>query len=236
MIITALYDIYDNPEKVEYYVALFQDIISADIPLIVFTDPSLIHLFDNHTVNRPKIIALPLNEFELYSIAMSYKGELPSSRNIDKDTQEFFALMNTKIEFVYKATQITPSEQTYIWIDFGILKIIKDCTAFINRLRIASDRVFDKITIPGCWNYGCHVDYNNVNWRFCGGVFIIPNRLVENFYQQSKNKLTEICTLPNRGLTWETNLWYLIELDGMRKHIDWYLADHNDTILRNFSR
>lgn len=236
MIVTALYDIYNNPERVEYYVGLFQDIINAGLPLIVFTDPSLIHLFDNHNAQGLKIIALPLSEFELYSIAMFYKGELPNSRNVVKDTQEFLALMNTKIEFIYKATQITPSEETYIWIDFGILKIIKDREAFINKLRIANERTFDKITIPGCWNYGCHVDYNNVNWRFCGGVFIIPSKLVSNFYHQSIVKLTEICVLPNRGLTWETNLWYLIELDGAWKYIDWYLADHNDTILRDFSQ
>jgi len=235
MIVTALYDIYNNPEKVEYYVDLFQNIVESGLPLIVFTDPSLIHLFDNHTIHF-KIISLPLNEFELYSIAMSYKGDLPSSRNVVKDTQEFLALMNTKIEFIYKATQIMPSDETYIWIDFGILKIINDRAAFINKLRIANERVFDKITIPGCWSYGCNLKYDNVNWRFCGGVCIIPNKFVNDFFQKSKESLTEICSLPNKKLTWETNVWYMIELAGAHEYIDWYSADHNDTILKDFSQ
>jgi hypothetical protein len=235
MIVTALYDIYNTPEKIDYYIGLFQDIIDAGLPLTVFTDPSLIHLFDNHTIHF-KIIAIPLNEFELYSTAMAYAGELPNTRTVTKDTQEFLALMNTKVEFIYKARQITPLEETYIWIDFGILKIIKDKAVFINKLRVANGRIFNKITIPGCWNYGCSVNYNNVNWRFCGGVCIIPNRFVDIFYQHSKAKLAEICTLPNRGLTWETNVWYMIELDGGHEYMDWYFADHDDTILRDFSQ
>jgi hypothetical protein len=59
---------------------------------------------------------------------------------------------------------------------------------------------------------------------------------VSNFYQKSRDKLTEICTLPNRGLTWETNVWYMLELDGAREYIDWYSGDHNDTILKDFSQ
>ena len=42
-----------------------------------------------------------------------------------KDTKEFFALMNTKIEFIKKAAEIVDNN-TFVWVDFGILKIINN--------------------------------------------------------------------------------------------------------------
>jgi hypothetical protein len=236
MIVTALYDIYNNPDKLQYYVDLFKDIANSGLSIIVFTDPSLEHLFADIPKNVTVYVE-SLRYFVLYSIAMSYTGELPLNRNHPKDTQEFLALMNTKVEFMRKAFSIINSEDdTYIWIDFGILKIITDRDAFINKLRIANARKFDKITIPGCWNYGYTVNYDNVQWRFCGGVIIIPLSKVEPFFEKSKIYLLEACTMPNKKLTWETNIWCLLELEGERDNIEWYQADHNDSILRDFSQ
>jgi hypothetical protein len=235
MIVTSFYDIYNNPDKLKYYTDLFQDITKSGLPIVLFTDPSLLYLF-NDLPNNVHIYAISLTEFQLYSIAMSYSGELPINRNHPKDTREFLALMNTKIEFIWRAMTDLPRDDTYIWVDFGILKIIKDRDVFINKLRIANERTFDKIIIPGCWNYGCSVNYDNVNWRFCGGIIIIPFSKVEPFFEKNKTCLLEACTTSNRKLTWETNIWYLIELGGERDNIEWYAGDHNDSIMRDFSQ
>jgi hypothetical protein len=236
MIVTALYDIYNNPDKLQYYVDLFKDIANSGLSIIVFTDPSLEHLFADIPENVI-VYAESLRYFVLYSVAMSYTGELPATRNHSKDTQEFLALMNTKVEFMRKAFSIVNCEDdTYIWIDFGILKIITDRDAFITKLRIANAHKFDKITIPGCWNYGHAVDYDNVNWRFCGGVIIIPYSKLISFYEKSCRCLLKVCNTPDRKLTWETNIWHLLEIEGERDNIDWYFADHNDSILRDFSQ
>ncbi len=57
---------------------------------------------------------MPLTEFELYSIAMSYKGKLPAVRNEAKDTQKFLALMNTKIEFIMRADVSLHQSKTHM--------------------------------------------------------------------------------------------------------------------------
>jgi hypothetical protein len=231
MLVTSYYDIYNKPEGLLYYKKLFDELAFSGLPVIVFTDPSLEHNFSDYP-ETIKIISVPLKDFELYSIAMDYNGELPNNRNVNKDTKEFLALMNTKIEFVAKASrEIELVDDTFIWIDFGILKIIHNKDAFINKLKIINNTVFDKITIPGCWNIGTHLSMDSVNWRFCGGLFIIPRKHIDTFCTKSKNVLTYLCTEPEKKLIWETNVWNIIEYHTFRDIIHWYKGDHNDTIL-----
>jgi hypothetical protein len=231
MIITSYYDIYNKPERLNDYMKLFDDIAFSGLPIILFTDPSIIEKF-NHYPNTIKIVGIPLQTFELYKLAYSYNRELPNQRTTTKDTKEFLALMNTKIEFILRASEIS-KDDTFIWIDFGILKIIQNKIRFINKLKIINDLQFNKIRIPGCWGFGHPFSVDTVNWRFCGGLFVIPRKLIQDFYHHSKNVLNDFCSQLSYKLTWETNVWTIIEMFAMKDQIDWYFADHNDTILLN---
>jgi hypothetical protein len=231
MIVTSYYDIYNKPDKFIQYMDLFYDIGISGIPIIVFTDPSIVKKFRIFPPSV-KVIGIPLETFELYSTAISYNGELPNSRNTSKDTKEFLGLMNTKIEFIVKASDIC-NDETFIWVDFGILKVVKNTEQFINTLQNINEMTFDKITIPGCWEIGKNFSVNQVNWRFCGGLLIIPRKHIQMFFNHSKNVLNDFCTLPIYKLTWETNIWYIIELHRCKNEIEWYHADHNDSILLN---
>jgi hypothetical protein len=234
MLVTCYYNIYGRPDTDNYYLELFKDLGMSGIPITVFTDPSLVHLF---SIFPPSVtvIGKSLNDFELYSIGMNYKGELPFNRSASKDTKEFLSLMNTKTEFVSKAAALNFTTHlktdTFIWIDFGILKIVKNKEVFLQKLREINDRIFDKITIPGCWKFGMGHNINNVHWRFCGGLFVIPRIYIDIFNNHHKNVLIDFCTMPQYKLTWETNIWYIVELCSANDIIDWYSADHNDTIL-----
>jgi hypothetical protein len=42
--------------------------------------------------------------------------------------------------------------------------------------------------------------------------------------------------MPIYKLTWETNVWTTIEFCAERANIQWYFADHNDTIVLNIDR
>ena len=53
------------------------------------------------------------------------------------------------------------------------------------------------------------------------------------FYDHSKNVLTDFCTMPIYKLTWETNVWSVIEYCAERDHMVWYAADHNDSMIMN---
>jgi hypothetical protein len=228
MFITSLYDLYGNPEAMRSYLELFRPLAESGLPFLVFTDPSLLPLWDVYPNIR--IIPLPLSECELYQIGMAYQGDLPTHRHPTKDTKEFFSLMNTKIEFLQKSARLT-EDSTLIWLDMGILKIATNKERCIEHLRALHASTFEKITIPGCWSHMPACDVNRVNWRFCGGLLIIPRRFLSSFYDHSKNVLTDFCTLPIYKLTWETNVWSVIEYCAEKENIAWYQADHNDSMI-----
>jgi hypothetical protein len=89
------------------------------------------------------------------------------------------------------------------------------------------------ITFPGCWpklekTKECDI-LNAVHWRFCGGFLMIPYDKIEVFYQHVKTVLTDCCTLPMYTLTWETNVWAVVEMFSGEK-IKWYQANHDDSL------
>jgi len=231
MIITCYYDIYNSPQKMSEYMTLFDDIATSGLSVILFTDPSLTNKF-SHYPNTIKVIGLPIETFELYRMGMAYKGNLPSQRNNIKDTPEYLSLMNTKVELVLRGSELC-SDDTLVWIDYGILKLIKNRPRFINKLKIINELKFSKIKIPGCWGQGQPFSVDSVNWRFCGSLFVSPRNLIQEFFQHSKNVLSDFCKLPCYKLTWEVNVWVIVEMYGMKEQIDWYFADHNDTLLLN---
>lgn len=227
MIVTCYYDIYNKPENFSKYIELFSTLANSGIPIILFTTPDITVTFPN-----VRVIHVALETFELYSIGMKYNGALPPNRDPKKDTREFLSLMNTKIEFIAKAAELV-EDDTFMWIDFGILKIVHNTNRFINKLRSINEQKFTNITIPGCWGFGVPFSVDNVNWRFCGGFFVIPRHHIQTFYGHSKNVLTDFCTLPQYKLTWETNVWYIIEYCAAKSIITWYFADHNESIVLN---
>jgi hypothetical protein len=229
MFVTAFYPIHSDT-SFQFYFDLFYDIGMSGIPIIVFTDSSYMSYF-NVFPSSVTVIYIPIESFELYRIAMNYKGTLPSGANPQKDTQKYLALMNTKIEFIWYAVHFCPNYTTYTWIDFGILKIIQDRTTFINKLKTIESSTFQKITIPGCWEYGRPFNVDTIHWRFCGGIIIIPKEYVDRFYQHSKNVLIDFCTSSMYKLTWEVNIWTVIEFCAEKDSIQWYSADHNDSIV-----
>jgi len=224
MFVTCYYDIYNKPENFDLYSQWFHTV--TEFPMILFTDPSLVSKFNFPMVT---VVGIPLETFELYSIAHKYNVELPSHRSELKDTKDFLALMNTKIEFIKRASEMV-EDDTFIWIDYGIFKIIKNRELAFDKLKQIQNMKYTHITIPGCWDAGLHYSNDSVYWRFCGGFFVIPRHHIDTFYDYSKNVLTDLCT--QHKLTWETNIWYMIE---QKTHgiIQWYSADHNDSIILN---
>lgn len=232
MLVTCYYDIYGKPEKFMEYLSLFYDLGISGIPITLFTDPSLVYKF---RIFPPSVtvIGIPLIDFELYSTGMAYDRDLPSSRSTGKDTKEFFSLMNTKIEFVKKASERWPERDTFMWIDFGILKIVKNTERFINKLAEIGNHSYTKMIIPGCWSIGRTFSVEQIHWRFCGGFFVIPRHYIPSFYKHSATVLNDFCSMPIYKLTWETNVWTTIEFCAEQANIQWYFADHDDTIVLN---
>jgi hypothetical protein len=233
MLVTCYYDIYQKPQRFYEYLDLFYDLALSGLPILLFTDPTLapkFRLFSH--LPTVQVVPLPLSDLVLYQQAMSYQGALPSHRTPEKDTKEFYALMNSKTEFIHRALGHTQDE-TLIWIDYGILKIVKNRERFLNKLREVNETRFHKWTLPGCWGFGRTLHVDSIHWRFCGGFFVMPRGLADLFYEHSRNVLKDFCSLSQYKLTWETNVWTVIEACAERGRMDWYFADHNDTIVLN---
>jgi hypothetical protein len=232
MYVTCYYDIYNNPEKKSLYLTYFKDLANSGVPIVLFTDTTLLSFFECLPSNV-QVIPLDVTTCEMYQIAMAYTGELPLERNPEKDTKEFFCLMNTKVEFIKKAAELFPKLHTFMWIDFGIMKLVKDSGAFLNKIKEISEKTFTRMAIPGCWEHDCQFYLDSGYWRFCGSFAIFPRADILRFYNHNKSTLTDFCTIPHYKLTWETNIWHIVSHYNEKANIDWYFAYHDESMLLN---
>jgi len=96
------------------------------------------------------------------------------------------------------------------------MKIFKNPERCLNKLREVEKQFFTKITAPSCWSFGRTMSVDQIHWRFCGGLIIVPSELINEFYNHSTGVLRDFCTMPQYKLTWETNIWSLVELFAMK--------------------
>lgn len=151
-----------------------------------------------------------------------HRRRLPRFRNPKKDTINYLCLMNCKAEMLNIAKSYAETGHL-CWIDSGIVKVtegpVKDRLERLSLLHYPDNGV----VIPGCHsNFLAKRDM--VNWRFCGGIVIIPCIMTELFYllnreQDRKSSLA----------TWEVNIWALLEKEVPRI-FRWYKGDHDNTI------
>lgn len=233
MFVTCLYDIYNIPEKIVDYIKYFESLAESGIKIHVYTDPKLAPFFSKF-IDNVKIIPLPLKYVEIFQIGMTSSTELPDNRSKEKDTKEYFSLMNSKIEFVLKSMNVCEDE-TMAWIDFGILKLCKNPQLCCKLLKKIENIKFDKLYIPGSWNQDAGLFMNSVHWRFCGSFVIGPRSLFKTFFEDTKKTFLDGIDKYNL-LIWETNIWCSVEFCGGNKYINWYKASHNDTMILNLIR
>jgi glycosyltransferase involved in cell wall biosynthesis len=203
--------------------------VKTGIPCILFLDKELSHWTERlkEFTNITVIADRTLEEFPTAKLFPREQTKLPETRNMEKDTYDFLILMNNKLDFLNEALTIAKTD-TIGWVDFGISKIIKnDRETFYTRLH--NVRVSDqRILLPGCTEQQDSVNVNHVHWRFCGGLFFGKKDVVKQFYEESKQVLTELAA--QNQLTWEVNVWAMVEKRN-QSLFEWYKADHNDSMV-----
>jgi hypothetical protein len=224
--VTSLYSVREDylPTLYQYFQQLLPHIRA---PLYVFTDRDIPFAMPDHV----HVLMEPLDSFETYQKILGFPGtRLPCRRNAEKDTTEFMALMNTKVEMMWRALPYIPNATHIAWIDAGILKITKDA----GRVKAAFQRQMDvtwpptKIAVPGCWASPAPPSSDSICWRFCGGFLVLPTSLLAPFYRA-------ICAMLEAWLAaghvaWEVNIWAALEWDEPA-WFAWWAADHNETML-----
>lgn len=220
--VTAFYTLYTEPrgydEPDDKYLEYFETFLKFGYTTILFYDPS--HKRWLETLKQYKNLTI-VDTVTFDDLKLNKPKELPATRNEKKDTFEYLVLMNSKTEFVQRASEIA-STDNLAWIDFGITKLLRDPVTAYNRLkhvRIPEN----KVLIPGCIERR-PVGLDNINWRFCGSLFFCNKTTIAQFH----SLVTKILTHQQKN-TWEVNMWALTE-QANPDLFQWYKGDHNDSI------
>lgn len=226
--VTAIYKDATGASEQEV-LASFIPFIHSNMQISVFTDYENL---DTLCIT-PNIRFLKVPKQELYAYKQTIFS-LPEARNPKKDTADYIQIGLSKSEFVRNVHAIQKSD-VYVWFNYDILSLSSNLQTMIARMERAVDSFRcepNKILVPGCVakdrvNYAALMKYPI--WRFCGNYAIIPNQLVESFFEKTVEFLDSCEKL--KALTWEFNMYAAIE----KQYPDlfhWYSADHNDSIVQ----
>lgn len=145
-----------------------------------------------------------------------------------KNTLAYHCVQHQKFAWLLKAAIQDPKPDMYVWIDYGIghvpgvdEHVIWD---FLQAIKSGD------LAIPGCWPKDTAVlnDYMPC-WRFCGGVLVVPRKMVHKLYKAVKGTALDHINR-TKNVTWEVNTLAEAEKEGRLPKFRWYQADHNETL------
>jgi hypothetical protein len=226
--VTALIDLHEerpSNRSVDFYLEKFETLVSTGINLHVFVSSSYeSRIQESSTVKKT---VLELEELDTYKELRRLNYVLPPFRSEIKDTEGYLVLMNSKTELIARSIKEDLfNSMQYAWIDFGIFHVLHNS---IEQLKYLSETRLGKgIYIPGCSPKNTVV-FSEILWRFCGGFFIGDRETLLEFNSLYRSRFAGL--VQEVGiLSWEVNIWAQLEAEGWEPI--WYLADHNDDILR----
>jgi hypothetical protein len=151
--------------------------------------------------------------------------------NPAKNTLAYHCVQHQKFAWLLKAAIEDPRADTYVWIDYGIGHVPG----------VTPDVVWDflqavgpqDIAIPGCWPRDAErIDLRTPCWRFCGGVLVVPRKMVHRLYKAVKTAALRHIDM-TKNVEWEVNTLARVEIAG-QVPIRWYQADHNETLFTGY--
>lgn len=226
--VTSFYKIYEQLD--ESFLDNFLKFAKKGAPIILYLDSQCSSWESQLTVysNVKVIYDIQFNDLLVTKLFPKAETTLPTSGNPKKDTYEYLVLMNSKLEWMTHAIQHAQTKNL-AWIDFGMLKIVKNFEAAWTKLTQVHVPL-EKVLIPGCYNHtDPHeaISMDAVHWRFCGGLIFGTTETIQKFHGLSTKKLEEFSAA--KKLTWEVNIWSYIERQTL-DFFQWYAADHNDSM------
>ena len=241
--VSSFLNIYDTPflhRNTTWFFERFEEIASTHIHICLYISACYQPLIEPLLEKYPTIKIMQYLDFQETSMSSLYSSKeysLPTYRNHHKDTKEYMLLMNAKIDFICDTIQSNPWNSTHFaWIDFGITHIFnhkEESLYYLQQLHTLNIYQQDSfLFIPGCWekiidmSSLCH----HVNWRFCGGFFLGDKQSLLDFHALYIS-LFPLFLEQTKYVVWEVNFWAWLECYHSWKP-NWYLADHNDSILK----
>ena len=228
--VSSLYNLYTDTVFSDILLKNVQFLLNTNLKLIIYVDEFFHDKFKSLQISDTiTVILKPIHELIIYNKIMSKNLQLPPNRNIDKDTIEYMALINSKIEFVNYALKLI--DTPYIaWIDAGIAKVFNDKIKSFNNLEKLNIVYLDTILQPGCDNVKLTFDdlAKGVSWVFLGGFFICPFDKVKLFYEKSLYHVNKF--MDENKIVWEVNIWVDIYNENPSFFTKYY-GDHNDDMV-----
>ena len=173
------------------------------------------------------VLYAALEEFPTFAAGIAPGIQLPALRNVDKDTPEFLALMNTKAAMVARVAEADaqaralPALSSYAWIDAGIVKLWdQNVDALRENLETVVCTPVPAATLvaTGIWPqmmphaaHGHPCGAQSVYWRYCGGFFAIAGESVQAICGVLSERY--LALLRGGHSTWEVNVWALLEAE-----------------------
>ena len=137
--------------------------------------------------------------------------------------------MNNKIYFINEAMEVNLYlTDIFSWIDFRIFHIFSDDTIIYDKLNELSIKNYtnEKIYFPGNLQIKNNI-VDSINWRFLGGFFIIDTNNIIKLVNETSILLNNL-----DKLTWEVNIWSILEHMNIF-NFNWYYSDHNNLLILN---
>lgn len=153
--------------------------------------------------------------------------------NPEKNTLGYHCVNHQKFAWLLKAAIADPTPETFVWLDYGIGHVPGVTPAVVHEF--ISSITPHTFAIPGCWTREYAQEHSNFlwpNWRFCGGVMVVPRDKLHVLFKRVKQEAKQHIQRTN-NVTWEVNTLANIECT-LPGPLRWYYADHNQTMFTNF--
>jgi hypothetical protein len=240
-IVTAFITKVNNIDFRSYdtYLQYGNKLLSLNIPTIIFIEQ---YIYDSYYKDcldlypKTHFIIFEKHENYLYNHLSQITNYEVETNNPLKDTIGYMFVQCHKTEWVRRAVQTNPFNTTnFTWIDFGIYHMIQDEEALRQSIVQLSGYYYSTVRIASCIdpNEPLYNDiYHQVAWFFAGSIFGGHADYLVSFADLMKQKCIQIITEKNH-IMWEVNIWYLLFKEN--PHLfDFYLCDHNISILQNY--
>jgi len=210
-----------NPKRpYETYKTYFDRMAETGLPFVLFLDKRLPWSFPANVIVVPVLLA----ETWVYQ-TVSYTAELPRTRN-PTDTLEYMLIQTTKTEWLARASTFNPWNTTWFaWVDFGLVHVFKDPDATLARMERLQPPARLGLRTTGIWHYRVADVWRAIVWRFAGGFLMGDGESLRTL----DSRLRELVSRTPNRMTWEVNLWALLESEGL--DMGWFVGSHDDTII-----
>src|SRR6266550_1963326 len=222
-LVTGYVHIADHPRPHEEYEKLLDKLIEI-VPMI--ENPIY---FCQH----------PIDQCWLFKY-LQWSGLEPThsvADNPKKNTPAYHIVQHQKLAWLCAAAGAKPEKDVFVWVDAGIHSV-PGITNEIMATTINAAKDENTIVIPGCWRRDPArlVPDSQVNWRYCGGFFVVPRKYLIDFDTAFRAETIRHLRDTN-NLSWEVNTFQRLEThSAIRLPIWWYQADHNASLFTNYPR